>query len=94
MTRFTYQELLALVDGDSDLIALLVSEGEILCDADSCIARVDLDRVLVARTLLRDLDITWPGAQVILDLRAKLEAAQARIAALESALSSSDPPQR
>ena len=88
MTRFTYQELLALVDNDASLIALLVEEGEILCDADSCIARVDIDRVLVARTLLRDLDITWPGAQVILDLRASLKAAQARIAALEAAASS------
>jgi hypothetical protein len=85
MTRFTYQELLTLVDGDVALIELLVEEGEIQRRGDD-VALVDVDRVLVARTLLRDLDVTWPGAEVILELRAALIAARRRIAALEAAL--------
>jgi multidrug efflux pump subunit AcrA (membrane-fusion protein) len=85
MTRFSYQDLLALVDGDGALLELLVEEGEIVRVGDD-IARVDVDRVLVARTLLRDLDVTWPGAEVILELRAQLVAARRRIAALEAEL--------
>ena len=87
MSRCTYQELLALVDGDAELIELLVTEGEIVRARDGDVATIDVDRVLVARTLLRDLDVTWPGAEVILALRAALIAAQRRIAALEAELS-------
>jgi hypothetical protein len=85
MTRYTYQHLLALVDGDAALIDLLVEEGEIERRGDD-VAMVDIDRVLVARTLLRDLEVTWSGAEVILELRAALIAAQRRIAALEAEL--------
>jgi hypothetical protein len=85
MSSYTYKELLALVDGDAALIALLVEQGEIKCHDDD-VAVVDIDRVLVARTLLRELDVTWPGAEVILELRAALIAAQRRIAALEAEL--------
>jgi hypothetical protein len=89
VTRFTYEDLLALVDGDRALIDLLIAEGEIQSAGDD-IARVDIDRVLVARTLLRDLEITWSGAEVILDMRAALVAARRRIAALEAALAAKD----
>src|SRR5262249_27360402 len=60
MTRYTYQQLVTLVDGDTALIDLLVEEGEIERRGED-VAIVDIDRVLVARTLLRDLDVTWPG---------------------------------
>ena len=85
MTRFSYRELVALVDGDQELIELLVAEGEIERRGDD-LALVDVDRVLVARTLLRELDVTWPGAEVILALRAQLIAARRRIAELEAEL--------
>jgi hypothetical protein len=85
MSRYTYRELVELVDGDVELIALLVEEGEIESRGDE-VALVDVDRVLVARTLLRELDVTWPGAEGILRLRAALVAANRRIAALEAAL--------
>ena len=89
MTRFTYQRLVDLVDGDHELIARLVEEGEIVCDDEGC-ARVDVDRVLVARTLLRDLEITWAGAEVILQLRGALLDARHKIAALERELVAKD----
>jgi len=89
MTRYTYQDLLAIVDGDGALIDLLVEEGEIQRVGDD-IASVDIDRVLVARTLLRELEITWPGAEVILELRAALVAARRKIAALEAELAAKD----
>jgi hypothetical protein len=85
MTRYTYRELVELVDGDTELIALLVEEGEIERKSDD-VALVDLDRVLAARTLLRELEVTWPGIEIILRLRAELASARRRIAALEGEL--------
>ncbi len=87
-TRFTYQSLVALVEGDAELIARLVDEGLIAPGPDD-LAIVDVDVVLVARTLWRDLAIDWPGIEVILRLQRELAAARARIAALEAELARS-----
>lgn len=84
MTRYTYQDLLELVDGDDELIARLVEEGEIVRRDEGDIVTVDVERVLVAHTLLRELDVDWNGVEVILRLREELVAARRRIAELES----------
>ncbi|MDQ3365051.1 MAG: chaperone modulator CbpM [Myxococcota bacterium] len=85
MTRFTYQRLVELVEGDHDLIERLVEEGLIeRRDEDRVI--VDVDRVLVARTLWRDLDVDWHGIEVILRLCDELGTARRRITELEQAL--------
>jgi hypothetical protein len=83
VTRYTYQHLLELVDGDDELIALLVEEGEIVRSEADDIVQVDLERVLVARTLLRELEVSWPGIEIILRLRSELAAARRRLADLE-----------
>jgi hypothetical protein len=83
MTRFTYKHLLELVDGDDELIARLVEEGEIVRRDDGDIVTVDVERVLVARTLLRELEVDWNGIEVILRLRDELVSARRRIAELE-----------
>jgi hypothetical protein len=85
-TRFTYQHLLALVDGDAELIAHLLETGIIERHDDRAV--VDVDRVLVARTLWRDLEIEWHGIEVILRMRDELAEARRRIAELEAALAS------
>ena len=82
MTRYTYQHLLELVEGDDELITLLVEEGEIVRGEDDLVT-VDVERVLVARTLLRDLEVTWPGIEIILRLRSELAAARKRLAERE-----------
>ena len=81
-TRFTYAHLIELVDGDHELIARLVEDGEIEC-REGDVATVDVDRVLIARTLVRELAIDWAGVEVILRLLAELTAARRRIAELE-----------
>ena len=81
-TRFTYQHLIELVGGDHELIARLVEEGEIE-QRDDAVALVDVDRVLLARTLVRELEIDWPGVEVILRLVSELAEARRRIAELE-----------
>ncbi len=84
-TRFTYQHLVELVDGDDELIVRLVEEG-LIEHGESDMVRVDLDLVLAARTLWRDLDVEWPGIEVILRLRNELALARRRIAELEQQL--------
>lgn len=85
MTRYSYRQLVELVDGDHELIARLVAEGEIERDEDDC-ALVDVDRVLVAHTLVRELGIDWPGVELALRLLDQLGAARRRIVELEAAL--------
>ena len=82
-TRFTYQRLVELVDGDDELIAWLVDEG-VIEQRDDDRVTVDLDSVLAARTL-RELEVDWSGIPIILRLRAELAAARRRIAELEAA---------
>lgn len=84
MTRFTYQHLVELVEGDEELIVRLVEEG--LIEQRDQIASVDVDGVLLARTLWRELGVEWPGIEVVLHLAAQLRAANARIAELEAKL--------
>jgi len=79
VTRYTYQHLLELVEGDDELITLLVEEGEIV-RGDDDVVTVDVERVLVARTLLRELEVSWPGIEIILRLRAELAEARKRLA--------------
>ncbi len=83
--RFTYAHLVELVEGDDELIVRLVDEGLIERRDDDRVM-VDVDAVLVARTLWRDLDVEWPGIEVILRMRDELARARLRIAELEQAL--------
>lgn len=82
-TRLTYRHLIELVDGDDELIARLLEDGEIE-RRDDAVVVVDVDRVLIARTLVRELEIDWPGVEVILRLLRELAEARQRIAELES----------
>lgn len=86
-TKFTYAHLVELVEGDDELIIRLVDEGLIERRDDDRVM-VDVDAVLVARTLWRDLDVEWPGIEVILRMRDELARARLRIAELEQALAS------
>jgi hypothetical protein len=81
-TRLTYQHLIDLVGGDHELIARLIEEREI-DQRDDGVVVVDIDRVLIARTLVRELEIDWTGLDLILRLLAELGEARRRIAQLE-----------
>ena len=82
MTRLTYQHLLELVDGDNELIVRLVEEG--IIERGDDVVPVDVDAVLLARTLWRDLEVEWSGIEIILRLMAQLAAARRRIRELEA----------
>ncbi len=82
MTRFTYQHLVELVEGDAELIAQLVEIG-VIERGDGDVVRVDIEHVRVARPLIRDFEIDAAAIDVILKLRDELSRARARIAELE-----------
>ncbi len=78
----TYQHLVDLVGGDHELIDRLLELGEIE-ETTTTTVTVDVDRVLVARTLVRELEIDWSGVEVILRLLRELADARQRIRELE-----------
>jgi len=82
---YTYHSLVELVGGDEELIIQLVERGMIE-HGEGDVVRVDVELVLVARTLWRELDIDWPGIELVLRLRSELAAARKRIAELEAKL--------
>ena len=84
MSRFTYQHLLELVDGDDEFIVRLVEEG--LIEQRDDVMSVDVDTVLLARTLWRNLEVDWPGIEIIVRLTAQLNAARRRVQELEAAV--------
>jgi hypothetical protein len=82
MTRLTYQHLLELVDGDDELIVRLVEEG--IIEQRDDVVPVDVDAVLLARTLWRELQVDWAGIEIILRLTTELAAARRRLRELET----------
>ncbi|MBA3540523.1 MAG: hypothetical protein H0T79_13015 [Deltaproteobacteria bacterium] len=82
-TRYTYEHLVTLLDGDHELIAELVEHGVIERRGEDR-ALVDVDQVLVVRTLVRDLELDWAAIEIILRLQAELARARAKLAELES----------
>jgi hypothetical protein len=84
-TPLPYQHLLDLLGGDDELIERLIEEGEIE-RRDERVAVVDLDRVLIARTLVRELEVDWAGVEVILRLLRELAEARRQIVELERAI--------
>jgi hypothetical protein len=90
MSRFTYQHLLELVDGDHEFIIRLVEEG--LIEQRDDVMSVDVDAVLLARTLWRNLEVDWPGIEIIVRLTAQLNAARRRVQELEAAVATRESP--
>jgi len=90
MIRFTYQHLLELVEGDHEFIVRLVEEG--LIEQRDEVMSVDVDAVLLARTLWRNLEVDWPGIEIIVRLTAQLNAARRRVQELEAVLATREGP--
>ena len=79
MTRIDLEQLVAMIGGDREIIAICVREHVISAEAGSFELR-DVDRVLAARTLIRELDIDAGAVELILRLREQLAAARRELA--------------
>ncbi len=85
MKRVTLQQLIECVDGDHELVELLVRERVIEASPDGF--RIEeVDRVLTSHTLVRDLEVNIAGVNIILRLREELAEARQHIAELEKKL--------
>jgi hypothetical protein len=73
-------ELLGLLDHDRELLEQLF-DAEILPRGDS-FADEEAEHARVARTLVRELEVNWPGVEIILRLRSELIATRCQVADL------------
>jgi hypothetical protein len=76
----TREELLRLLGDDREIIDRLISLGVIEMDDDLRPEQAEACRV--ARTLVRDLEVNWPGVEIILRMRAELLATHRQISEL------------
>lgn len=81
-TRIAYERLVEMVDGDRELVTLLIQEGVLISSGEGFSAE-DVDRVLCSLTLVRELEVNLAGVDIILRLRAELARARHRLAELE-----------
>jgi len=63
--------LIALVGGDIELVELLIGQG-LIVESPAGFGASDIDRALVSRTVLRELEVNVEGLEVILHLREAL----------------------
>ena len=77
--------LLRLLSGDEQLYAQLRSEG-LLPDEDAALSREHLETARVVRTLVHELEINWPGVEVILRMRSELVATRRQVSLLAEML--------
>lgn len=84
-TRIRRQRLLEILENDEEIIVRLVDEG-LIEDRPEGFDRRDVERALVARTLHRDLDVNWPGVEVVLLMRERQRATHLQVAEVLAAL--------
>ena len=70
-TTVTRARLLEILEHDEEIVVRLVEAG-IIDDRVESLSPRDVEYALVARTLVRELDVNWAGVEVILSLRDQL----------------------
>ena len=87
MTR-TWAALCQLLGDDRELVDILVAHG-ILPEPCDTVEDEQVEAALVARTLLRELEVNAPGVEIILRLRAELIATHRQVGEILRLLSTS-----
>lgn len=82
--RLSLAELLEVLGGDEHFLEEARQAG--LIDEGESYDIVLVERVRVARTLVRELDVNWPGVEVVLRLREELVTTRHQMARLAKAL--------
>ena len=82
MTELTIRaRLLTLLQDDESLYRQLCDSGFVPWD-ENALAPEHLETARIARTLLDELEVNWPGVEVVLRMRAELLATQRQMAEL------------
>ena len=76
--------LIELVGGDSSLVELLIVH-ELIVETTAGYDARDIDRVLVAHTVMRELEVNVQGLEVILHLREALGLARLKLREVDEA---------
>lgn len=79
--RLSRTRLIEIVGGDAELIARLV-EHDVIVEGPQGFDPDQVERALVSRTLIRELDVNLEGTEIILRLRERLVATQVQVGAL------------
>jgi len=77
-------ELLEVLGGDETFLEEAREAG--LIHEDEGYDVIVVERVRVARTLVRELDVNWPGVEVVLRLREELALTRQQVQRLAEAL--------
>ncbi len=80
--------LVEIFGNDPDLLELLYEVGAVRRDAAE-LDEVEIEQALVARTLIRELDVNAPGVEIILRMRSQLIAQQRQVRELLALLKKS-----
>ncbi len=82
MTSLTIRaRLIALLEGDEALYRMLQGSGFVPHE-DEALSPEHLEIARVAQTLLRELEVNYPGVEVVLRMRAELMATRRQMNAL------------
>lgn len=87
MTR-ELKVLVEIFGNDPDLLELLYEVGALRRDAVD-LEEAEIEQALVARTLIRELDVNAPGVEIILRMRSELLAHQRQVRELLALLKKS-----
>jgi hypothetical protein len=75
------ERVLALLDGDREIVDELAARG-ICAPRSEGFTLTEVETARVARVLIRELEVNWPGAEIILRLRGELLATHRQVADL------------
>ena len=80
-TSFTAEALVEVLGGDREIVERLIELG-VLASPSGSYTPDDAEDVRVARLLVRELEVNWPGVEVILRLRSELLVTRRQLAEL------------
>jgi hypothetical protein len=82
MTEPSLREMLRRVLADDERLHAQLCEAGLVPSEDAALALEHLETARVVRTLVHELEINWPGVEVILRMRTELVATQRQVAEL------------
>jgi hypothetical protein len=89
MTRVLRSTILQVLDGDEDLYEQLRQEG-LLPQDEKSLSTEHIELARLTQTLVRELEVNWPGVEIVLRMRSELMETRKQVASLMNLLQRSD----